>query len=102
MKEIFEEIVTKTKECEANKESFYLPSIQDYEVKQTDNETEGAVLVSVSFFISDGDENITVDYESKDKCRTFQINPDRNYVTIKWVKSGKTMDSYNAVWDDKM
>ena len=39
------------------------------------------------------------DYQSKDKCRTFQINPDRSYVDVKC--SDSTMDFVDA-WDENV
>ena len=89
MEKVFKDIVDKTKKCEENKDMFSLPHIENYNIAEKDNETNGAILLSRTYTVGDETENITVDYESKDKCRTFQINPDRNIVKITWKKDGK-------------
>lgn len=102
MKEVFEDIVKKTNECEEKQDMFSLPHIENYEIFETENQSGGATLLSRTWVIGDEKENIKVDYESKDKCRTFQVNPDRNIVKISWNKDGEIIDSHNTAWDDKM
>lgn len=102
MKTVFDDIVKKTNECEEMQEMFTLPHIENFKIVDKENSTGGATLLSRTYIIGDENENITVDYESKDKCRTFQVNPDRNIVKIVWEKDGNIIDSYNTAWDDKM
>jgi len=102
MEKVFNDIVDKTKKCEKNQEMFSLPHIEDFKILIKDNETSGATLTSCTFNIGDENEKITVDYETKDKCRTFQPNPDRNIVKILWQKDGKTINSFITAWDDKI
>lgn len=102
MKTVFEDIVKKTNECEERQDMFTLPHIESFKIVKKENPTGGATLLSTTYIIGDETENITVDYESKDKCRTFQVNPDRNIVKILWKKDGKLIDSFNTAWDDKI
>ncbi len=102
MKKVFEDIVDKTKKCEENQDMFSLPHIDNYKIVEIENKTGGATLLSRTYIIGNETENITVDYESKDKCRTFQVNPDRNIVIISWKKEGEVIDSFNTAWDDKI
>nr|BFF40859.1 hypothetical protein BACY1_26640 [Tenacibaculum mesophilum] len=102
MKKVFKDIVDNTKKCEENQDMFSLPPIDNYDIAETDNETKGVILLSRTYNIGDETENITVNYESKGKSRSFQNNPDRNIVKIVWQKDGKEIDSFGTAWDDKI
>jgi hypothetical protein len=102
MEKVFQDIVNETKKCGENQDMFRLPHIENYKIVENDNETNGATLLSRTYVVGNETENITVNYESKDKCRTFQVNPDRNIVKITWRKDGKIIDTFNTAWDDKI
>jgi hypothetical protein len=102
MRKVFNDIVEKTKACENSQSMFSLPAIENFKILENDNKPSGATLLSCTYVIGDENENITVDYKSKDQCRTFQVNPDRNIVKILWKKDGKIIDSFDTGWDDKI
>lgn len=102
MKEVIELIKAKINECKTQGDTFGMPIIDrdDVHVERKDLETGGGTLLHKEYNVNlDGGEWITVDYQSKDKCRTFQINPDRSYVDVKC--SDPTMDFIDA-WDEKV
>lgn len=102
MKEIFEKNVNRVKECSEKQDMFVLPSTNNYEIEESEFSSVGATLFGKKYIIKNGEENIIVTYETKDKCRTFQINPDLNIVKVSWIKGTESVDSYNESWSDKM
>ena len=73
-------------QCERDGEMFDLPN-------------EGADLLHREYKINFPDgEYIHIDYHSKDKCRTFQINPDRSVILVKC--SLPELD-FTCSWDEK-
>lgn len=85
--------------CEQNREKFDLPDISDAKVIINDLPNQGADLLHREYkiFLADG-ENIHIDYHSKDKCRVFQINPDRSVISVKCSQPELNFDDY---WDEK-
>jgi hypothetical protein len=102
MKEIFDKIVEETEQCSKEKESFILPSFPDCNINEEDYSSGGATLYGKRYEISNEQGKIIVTYESKDKCKTFQVNPDMNIVTVKHYDSaGNIVSNYSQSWEDK-
>lgn len=102
MKEIFDKIVDKTEQCSKQKRSFALPSLPDCNIVESEYSSGGATLYGKCYEVSNGQGKIVVTYESKDKCRTFQINPDMNIVEVKhYDLTGNIVSSYSQAWEDK-
>lgn len=102
MKEIFNKIVDHTEQCSNVKESFTLPSFPDCNITESEYSSGGATLYGKSYEISNGKGKIVVTYESKDKCRTFQVNPDLNIVTVnQYDFTGKLVSNFSQSWEDK-
>lgn len=101
MEKIFEEIIAKVLDCENKKDMFSLPTLSDCQITETDNPTNGSVLCSTSYNILKGTDRIEILYESKDKCRTFQLNPDRSYISMQLYINGAQTKAYSNSWDEK-
>lgn len=85
MKQVIEQIKAAIAKCETEGKMFNLPSLNrdDVKVNRIDTGSHGSVLTSDEYniFFDNGDW-IKIIYESKDKCRTFQTNPDRSIITV--------------------
>lgn len=96
-------IIQKIKEqisiCEHAGDMFELPEIAYVEIEVNDLPNEGADLVHREYKINlaDGD-SIHIDYHSKDKCRSFQVNPDRSVIA---VKCSRPELNFGTSWDEK-
>lgn len=101
MKELFDTIVENTKIIADAQEHFCLPSTGDLPVIKDDYASGGHTLYGKKYTIGDESEKIVVTYESKDKCRTFQVKPDMNIVTVTWSKKGETDHTFTESWEDK-
>lgn len=85
--------------CEQTGEMFDLPEITNAKVEINDLPNEGADLLHREYKIDLADgESIHIDYHSKDKCRSFQVNPDRSVILVKC--SQPELDFENS-WDEK-
>ena len=85
--------------CEQSCEMFDLPNIKNVKVVVNDLPNEGADLLHREYKIDFPDgEYIHIDYHSKDKCRTFQINPDRSVISVKCSQPELNFDDS---WDEK-
>ena len=85
--------------CEQSCEMFDLPNIKNVKVVVNDLPNEGADLLHREYKIDFPDgEYIHIDYHSKDKCRTFQINPDRSVIS---VKCSQPELNFEDSWDEK-
>lgn len=102
METLYNKIVEDTKAIAEKQDSFTLPSTGNYNIVTSDYASGGATLYGKEYIIGDDDENIVVTYESKDKCRTFQVRPDMNIVSVTWKKNNKTVETFTESWEDKM
>lgn len=92
-------IKEKILQCEQTGKMFDLPKIENAQVVINDLPNEGADLLHREYKIDiDNGESIYIDYHSKDKCRTFQINPDRSVILVKC--SLPELD-FTYSWDEK-
>lgn len=85
MQKVIEQIKQIIAECASNGEMFRLPIINrtDIQIKETDLEPTGSCLYRCEYKIDfDNGDWILIEYVSKDKCRTFKINPDRSVVEV--------------------
>ena len=85
MKQIIDLIKNKIAECKAKGDMFHLTNIdrEDVKVTVTEIKSQGSVLCGDEYHmvLANGDW-IHIVYESKDKCRTFQMNPDRSVIPV--------------------
>lgn len=100
MKQIIELIKNRISECEAKGDMFHLPSIdrEDVKVAASEIESHGSLLCGDEYHITlaNGDW-IHIVSESKDKCRTFQTNPDRSMITVTCSDSSL---NFTHAWDE--
>lgn len=102
MKQIIEQIKEAIKEYEAKGDMFHIPNIErpDVNVKKTELEPAGSALFQCEYQIDfDNGDWIHIDYASKDKCRTFQVNPDRSVITV--TCSNSTLN-FSDGWDERI
>lgn len=102
MELLYKKIIEEIKIAEITKESFSLPPIGDFNLEKSDYSSGGATIYGEKYIISNELENIIVTYESKDKCRTFQIKPDLNIVTVTWKRNNIVVETFSESWEDKM
>lgn len=102
MKEIFIQIVENTKKISKAQECFSLPQINNAIVSLEELETTGATLLKQKYIIENDEGKIEITFESKDKCRAYQVNPDWNKVEIFYTGVNGEKESYFDGWSDKM
>ncbi len=101
MKQVIEQIKEAIKGYAAKGDMFHMPIIdrKDVTVKETELEQSGSALFQCEYKIDfDNGDWIRIDYASKDKCRTFQVNPDRSVVNV--ICSDKSLNFCDA-WDER-
>ena len=101
MKDVVKLIKDKIADCKRLGDSFTMPYMNRDEVKveEIKHPTTGSVLLHREYNVSFADGgSLVVDYQSKDKCRTFQNNPDRSYITVRC--SDPSLDFVDS-WDEK-
>ena len=100
-KGFIEKIKEKIADCERKGDMFHMPSIdrKDVHITETELEPSGSALYHCEYKIefSNGDW-IHIDYASKDKCRTFQVNPDRSVIAVQC--SDSSLD-FSDGWDER-
>lgn len=98
---IIEKIKAEVAECEKTGDMFKLPVLDVDGVKVTHESLKGngSTLYHDTYHIElpDGD-SVDIDYQSKDKCRSFSVKPDRSYIVIKC--SDPSFD-FSDAWDEK-
>lgn len=102
MKEIIDLIRCAIIECKEQGDMFHLPVIDrdDIIVEMQEHETIGSVLYSCEYRINMNNGGwIQIKYESKDKCRAFQVNPDRSYINISCSDPSL---NFSDGWDEKV
>lgn len=101
MKEIYNQIVENTKKISAEQGHFSLPKIENVTVNTEILKATGATLLKRKYIIENEKGKIEIFYESKDKCRVYQINPDWNKVEITYNGENGEKDSFTDGWSDK-
>lgn len=83
MDSVIAAIKARIEECKAKGKMFTMPKIEDCTIEEREWQTSGSTLVHAEFVLrlSDG-RFIQVDYQSKDKSRTFSIVPDRSCIKV--------------------
>lgn len=100
MKQVIEKIKETISECEAKGKMFNMPSLDrdDVKVKMEELESLGASLYRCEYRISfDNGGWILIKYASKDKCCTFQDNPDRSVIE---VTCSDPTQNFTDGWDE--
>lgn len=92
-------IKERIEECKASRSMFTMPSLNGYTVSEEELQCSGSVLHHCVHTVSlpDG-RTIRVDYQSKDKCKTFSVEPDRSCIQV--VCSDHSND-FSDSWDEK-
>ena len=101
MREVLELIKARIEECKSQGDTFCMHKIDrdDVHIEIKDLPTGGSALLHKEYDVRfDCGDRMTIDYQSKDKCRTFQINPDRSYINVEC--SDPDMNFVDA-WDEK-
>lgn len=101
MDQVIELIKQSIVNCEKNGDMFILPSLNRTDVRVTETEIgpAGASLYRCEYLIQfNSGEWIKIKYASKDKCRTFEINPDRSVVEV--TCSDPSLNFTNS-WDER-
>lgn len=95
---IHETIKSQIALCKQTGNMFILPEKINAEVERNDLPNEGAHLVHKEYkiYLTNGDW-FHIDYHSKDKCHSFQINPDRSTIS---VKSSVSDLDFSISWDE--
>lgn len=100
MKQVIELIKQKIAECEKNGDMFSMPSIDrsDVEVNKTELEPQGSSLYRKEYNVKFADGGwIHIEYASKDRCRSFQVRPDRSVIEV--TCSDSTLN-FSDGWDE--
>lgn len=105
MESIFNRIIKQIETCENKRRMFVLPSFSDTSlvINHLEVEPTESIIAGNKWHISNGNEYLDIEYASKDKCRTFQINPDRSLITIKGricMNGEITNVDYSNGWDE--
>ena len=105
METIFDKIKKKVETCEKEGRMFTLPYFSDTSVVINHSEIDptGSIITGDKWHISKDIEYLNIEYVSKDKCRTFQVNPDRSVITIKGcINIGGILTNvdYSNGWDE--
>ena len=100
MEAIFELIKERIAVCAKNGSMFTLPSeVEQYITNHEDVEPTGSILTGDTWRLEKGEKWLEIEYCSKDKCRVFQVNPDRSYISIRGNIPQEV--SYSDSWDEK-
>lgn len=100
MKEILELIKERITDCIQKGDMFTLPSkAEQYVTYHEDVKPTGSILAGDLWRLEHGKDWIEIEYCSKDKCRVFQVNPDRSYISIRGNIPQEV--SYSDSWDEK-
>ena len=102
MENFFYDIIAIVVNCANSKDKLSLPILSDCQFTEKENPTNGSVLCSKSFKICKGKDRIEILYESKDNCRTSQINPDRSSISIRLFINGQETKMYSNSWDENV
>lgn len=100
MKQIVELIKQKIADCEKKGNMFNMPAVdrKDVQVSKKDLESTGSSLYHCEYNVKfENGDWIHIDYQSKDKCRTFQINPDRSLIEV--TCSDPSLN-FSDAWDE--
>ena len=100
MEAIFELIKERIAACAKKGSMFTLPlEVEQYITYHEDVESTGSILTGDTWRLEKGEKWLEIEYSSKDKCRVFQVNPDRSYISIRGNIPQEV--SYSDSWDEK-
>lgn len=98
MEEVIELIKARVEECKMTRDMFSLPRTDGGRVIKRELPCGGATLLHTEYEIATPDGGtIIIDYQSKDKCRVFQVRPDRSYIE---VKCSDPQYNFTDSWDE--
>ena len=99
MDRVIAAIKARIEECKANGKMFTMPMIEDCIVEEREGQTSGSTLVHTEFVLrlSDG-RSIQVDYQSKDKCHSFRVAPDRSCIK---VECSDHSNDFTDSWEER-
>ena len=77
----------------------YTSRVNSYVVRHEEIEPVGAILTGDFWRLEKEDNWLEIRYVSKDKCRTFDIRPDRSSIEIRGEIPQEI--TYSYAWDEK-
>lgn len=101
MKEIYNQIIENTKKISAEQNDFSLPKIENATITKENMEATGATLLKRKYIVANDEGKIEIFYETKDKCKVHQNNPDWNKVEITFIGKNGEKESFTDGWPDK-
>lgn len=99
MEKIIRAIKERVAECKSAGSPFVMPDLSGCTISEHELPCSGAVLSHCMFtmVLPDG-RSVTIDYQSKDKSKTFSVLPDRSCIRIEC--SDHSYD-FSDSWDEK-
>lgn len=100
MDSVIAAIKARIKECKAKGEMFTIPKIENCVVEEREGPISGSTLCHSEIVVRlpDG-RSIWVDYQSKDKSRTFSIVPCRSCIK---VECSDHSNDFTDSWDERV
>ena len=100
MDSVIAAIKARIEECKAKGKMFTMPKIEDCTIEEREGETSGSTLVHTEIVLRLPDGRfIQVDYQSKDKSRTFSVVPDRSCIK---VECSDHSNDFTDSWDERV
>ena len=94
-------IKDRIEDCKNNGNLFYINTvgINGENIQHISHECNGSFLLHETYHITlPSGEKIDIDYESKDRCNSFQIQPDRSCITVSCTNSSL---NFSDAWDER-
>lgn len=100
MEKIIQTIKERIAECRLSGSMFTMPDLRGCSVSVRDLSCSGTVLSHRVFTVSLSDgRSVTIDYQSRDKSKTFSIVPDRSCVRVECSDHSK---DFSDSWDESL
>ena len=99
MDSVIAAIKARIEECKATGKMFTMPMIEDCTIEEREESTSRSTLYHSEFVVrlSDG-RSIQVDYQSKDKCHSFRVAPDRSCIK---VECSDHSNDFTDSWEER-
>lgn len=99
MDRVIAALKARIEECKAKGEMFTMRKIEDCTIEESEGATSGSTLYHLEFVVRllDG-RFIQVDYQSKDKGRTFSVVPGRSCIKVECSDHSK---AFTDSWDER-
>ena len=99
MDRVIAAIKERIEECKAKGSMFTMPRIEGCTVEEHEGQASGSTHAHTEFVLrlSDG-RSIQVDYQSKDKCHSFRVAPDRSCIK---VECSDHSNDFTDSWEER-